>query len=118
MTNVLDITHHVNTIHYWNKQNIYKARFSKEYMNKEITMKDISDAIRYFKAEPYNVVENDIVKIHLTQLLHVKYLELKPLGKKMVDKFIKETMPGPRNTKLEEIFGIKVVVSNEVVKDD
>lgn len=80
-------------------------------------MKDIQDAIDYFKADPYNVVENDVIKVYLTSLLHVKYLELKPLGKKMVEEFIKETLPSPSNTELEDIFGVKVVLSEDIKKD-
>ena len=76
-------------------------------------MKDILNAIEYFRAEPYKTVENDILKVHLSDL-QVKIIELKPLGKIMVDEWVRRTNPNSMEYKLETIFGVKVVVSNEV----
>lgn len=86
-------------------------------MEREITMEDLYNTIRLLKQYPIGeyTIEDEFKKLHISNL-GIEKIELKPLGKKIIDNFIAENNPtkNSKPTKIETFLGIKVVVSDDV----
>ena len=82
-------------------------------MDKEITFEMLSEAVRYFRNEPWKTVENDIIKVELSDL-GVEKITLKPMGKLLMDKFLEDTEKLGKKGKVIQLFGMDIVVSDKV----
>lgn len=82
-----------------------------------LMIEDIYNAMRWVKQLPSETrkIEDDFKILHISDM-GIEKIELKPLGKKIIDNFIAENNPtkNTKPTKIETFLGIKVVVSNDV----
>lgn len=85
----------------------------KNNLNRTIVIEDIYNAIRLLKQSPRGeyTMEDEFKKLYISNT-GIEKIELKPLGKKMMEKFMTDTRP--KDVKISEMFGIKVVVSDDV----
>lgn len=84
-------------------------------MNKELTIIDIQKEVDLLRSKPHKLryVENEHCICGYSDL-GMETIKLKPIGKKLIDEFIRETNPKNKDRKIKTIFGIEVVVSNDV----
>ncbi len=85
-------------------------------MGKDLMFEDIYKAVKWAQQYPKSFnIEDDFKKIYIT-MTGIKKIELKPLGKKIIDDFIKSFPPkeNMKNPEIKKIFGIPVVISEDV----
>lgn len=77
-----------------------------------MTIEDIASAIKLLRKEPWKTIENDVCKLEVSDA-GVETIQLKRLGKELIDNWMKDTHNKNKGT-ISEFFGIQVVISNDV----
>ena len=82
----------------------------------DLSIEDIYKAMKWAEQYPQEfVMEDEYRKIFITPT-GISKIELKPKGFKAIQDFLNDSYikPKTQNTKITEIFGIKVLVSEDV----
>jgi len=82
-------------------------------MDRDITMEDITEAIKHVRAAPWKTLEDDFIKIEISEL-GLETITLKPKARRMVDEFVKTGYNKGKFGGIRELFGIPIVVSEYV----